>query len=189
MTERLLPERDDGEICSGIQSILLVAASPVSVRSLALALGMSHSAVEAALDRLQKVTTGGIRLQMLDDCVQLVTAPENAAYVQRFLGVERPALLSRSALETLVVIAYRQPVTRAEIEEQRGVNSDRTVQTLMTRGLIEERGHRQTLGRPMEYGTAFGFLEYFGLSSLDDLPALPEKTLSQREPQDLGFRP
>jgi segregation and condensation protein B len=128
----------------------------------------------------------GIRLQVHGGKAQLVTAPENAAVVQRFLGTAKPPALSRAALEALTVIAYRQPVTRSEIEAARGVNSDRAVQTLLARGLIEERGQRETLGRPMQYGTTFGFLEYFGLASLDELPPLSEEQ-PQDEP-DVGLR-
>lgn len=123
----------------------------------------------------------------MDGHAQLVTAPENVEAVQRFLGTVRPPALSRAALETLALIAYRQPITRSEIEMARGVNSDRVVQTLIARGLIDERGRRPTLGRPMEYGTTFAFLEYFGLGSLEDLPPLNAEEVPHAEPEMLGM--
>jgi segregation and condensation protein B len=120
---------------------------------------------------------------------QLVTAPENAEVIQRYLGAAKPPALSRAALETLSVVAYRQPVTRPEIEAARGVNSDRPIQTLLARGLIEELGRRDTVGRPVEYGTGFGFLEYFGLESLDQLPPLePEQPWERSDPAAFGMR-
>jgi segregation and condensation protein B len=116
-----------------------------------------------------------------------VTAPQNVEVVQRYLGSEKPAPLSRAALETLTVVAYRQPVTRAEIDAARGVDSDHAVRKLLARGLIEERGHRDALGRPVEFGTSMAFLEYFGLMSLDELPPLPEEA-DLLDPTGLGLR-
>jgi segregation and condensation protein B len=119
---------------------------------------------------------------------QLVTAPENVEAVQRFLGAAKPPPLSRPALETLTIIAYHQGATRPEIEAMRGVNSDRSVQTLLARGLVEELGQRDTLGRPMQYGTSFGFLEYFGLASLEDLPPLESSDQTELRSESLGLR-
>jgi segregation and condensation protein B len=130
----------------------------------------------------------GIRLQIHDNKVQLVSAPENSAIVQRFLGAVKMSPLSRQALEALAVVAYHQPVTRAEVEAMRGVNSDRALHTLLARGLIEERGQRKTIGRPQEFGTTFTFLEYFGLASLQDLPPLDEKPKLEADPRALGMR-
>jgi segregation and condensation protein B len=120
--------------------------------------------------------------------VQLVTAPESREAVQRYLGAARPPAFSRAALEALTVVAYRQPVTRAEIEAARGVNSDRAIHTLLARGLIEEVGQRQVIGRPMQYGTGFAFLEYFGLSSLADLPRIDQLEPPQADPTAIGMR-
>ena len=100
------------------------------------------------------------------------TAPASARYIRRLRGLEEQARLSRAALEVLAVVAYRQPVTRAEIEAIRGVNGDRALSTLLARGLIAEVGRRETVGRPVEFGTTLGFLEHLGLRSLDDLPAV-----------------
>ncbi len=174
---------------SAIESILLVAGGPVSMSALANAIGGPTSHIERLLLQLrEKYSRGGIRLQVGGGSAQLVTAPENVQVVQRFLGTAKPAPLSRPSMETLTVIAYHQPVTRAEIEGFRGLNSDRAVLTLLARGLIEERGIRQTLGRPMEFGTSFAFLEYFGLSSLEDLPELASAHAGDFEASGLGLR-
>lgn len=159
-------------VASAIESILLVAVEPVPVAGLASATGVSRSDVREALARVRARLTGGIRLQEHRGAYQLVTAPENVEAVRRFLGEVRPAPLSRAALETLAVVAYRQPVTRAEIDNTRAVDSDRALRTLLTRELVEEVGRRPGPGRPAEYGTTQRFLEYFGLPSLDDLPPL-----------------
>jgi segregation and condensation protein B len=181
-------ERDDEALTSALESILLVAGEPVSISSLAASLGENRQRIQHAARHLHSRLRGGIRLQMTAEDVQLVTAPENEEDVRRFLGVMRLPPLSRPALETLTVIAYRQPSTRAEIEAIRGANSDRVVQTLMSRGLIEQVGRRDTVGRPAEYGTSFGFLEYFGLASLSELPPLPEEPSQDADPTQLGLR-
>jgi segregation and condensation protein B len=179
---------DDDALRSVLESLLLVAGGPVGIAALAAAAGVPAGCVSAALDQLRAALRGGIRLQLLDNSAQLVTAPENVEFVHRFLGTAKPPGLSRAGLETLSVIAYRQPVTRSEIEEVRGVNSDRALQTLLARGLIEERGRREALGHPMQYGTSFGFLEYFGLSSLDELPLLPPVDREHHDAAELGLR-
>jgi segregation and condensation protein B len=116
----------------------------------------------------------GLLLQRDEDRYQLVTAPASARYIRRLRGLEEQARLSRAALEVLAVIAYRQPATRAEIEAIRGVNGDRALATLLSRGLVDEVGRRDTVGRPVLFGTTLGFLEHLGLRSLDDLPAVPK---------------
>jgi segregation and condensation protein B len=159
-------------LASTVESILLVAAEPVSLADLAAATGASRGAIREALALLRRRLTGGIRLQEHAGKFQLVSAPENVDAVQRFLGAVRPAPLSRAALETLAIVAYRQPVTRAEIDSARAVDSDRALRTLLNRELVEEVGRRAGPGRPAEYGTTIQFLEYFGLTSLDQLPPL-----------------
>lgn len=104
----------------------------------------------------------------------MVTAPEAADYVRRFLGLELTGKLSPAALETLAVVAYRQPATRADIEAVRGVNSDSVLRTLINRGMIEEQGRLDKAGRPIVYGTTFEFLQHFGLAALEQLPPLGE---------------
>jgi segregation and condensation protein B len=132
--------------------------------------GGTPRAVENALAELGAAYEGtGLRLQRSGDEWQIVTAPEHAPQVAAYLGADR-LRLSAASLETLSVVAYRQPVTRAEVEAIRGVNCDQTFYTLASRRLIEERGRKEAPGRPILYGTTWEFLECFGLQSLDDLP-------------------
>lgn len=159
-----------------IESILFVAGEPVSVERLSSVLGVEPERVEAALAALAEgCTSRGVRLQRHGERVQLVTAPEAATVVERFLGAEPDNHLSQAAIETLAVIAYRQPITRAQIEAVRGVNCDGVLRTLLNRGLIEEVGRLEQAGRPILYGTTFAFLQHFGLNSLSDLPPLNGK--------------
>lgn len=160
-------------LASTIESLLFVAGGPVPVEHLLRTLEVSPEAAEAALQALaDRLQDGGIRLQRKANEVQLVTAAENAPVVERFLGLALTAKLSGAALEALAVVAYRQPVTRAQVEAVRGVNSDGVLNTLASRGLIAEVGRMETAGRPILYGTTFEFLQHFGLRDLRQLPAL-----------------
>jgi len=156
-----------------VESLLFVASEPTPVERLATVLEVDAAEIEAALHELDGEYAGrGLRLQQKRQRVQLVTAPEAAEYIRRFLGLELTGKLSQAALETLAIVAYRQPVTRAEIEAVRGVSSDSVLRTLINRGLIEEQGRLEQAGRPIIYGTTFEFLQEFGLSSLAQLPPL-----------------
>ena len=116
----------------------------------------------------------GIRIMTSNDTLHLTTKPEHASYYKKFLNAPGTTRLSQAALETLAIIAYQQPITRVEIDDLRGVKSDRAVQTLMNRGLIDEKGRKEAVGRPMLFGTTKDFLIYFGLTSIEDLPPLSE---------------
>ena len=116
----------------------------------------------------------GIRLQRMRDRVQFVSAPEVSEQVQKFLGLDTAARLSPASLETLAIVAYRQPITRPQIENIRGVNCDGVIHTLLARNLIETLGQLETVGHPALYGTTFDFMHYFGLTALDQLPPLPD---------------
>jgi segregation and condensation protein B len=156
-----------------VESLLFVADEPVSVSRLAQALDVTPGQVEQALVSLQETSAQrGVRLQRAAGRVQLVSAPETAAYIERFLGLELHTKLSEAALEALTIVAYQQPVTRPQVEAVRGVNSDSVLRTLVGKGLIEEVGRLDAAGRPILYGTTFEFLQFFGLESLDDLPDL-----------------
>jgi segregation and condensation protein B len=157
-----------------IESILFVADEPVDVGSLSKALRRPKEEIEAALTLLdERYSEGGIRLQRTGDLVQLVSAPEAGPYVERYLGVESRQRLSGAALESLAIVAYKQPVTRAGVEAVRGVNSDGAIASLIGRGLIEEVGRAPGPGRPVLLGTTLKFLEHFGLKDPSDLPPLP----------------
>ncbi|MFN8532722.1 MAG: SMC-Scp complex subunit ScpB [Dehalococcoidia bacterium] len=158
-----------------LEALLFVADAPVSAQRLAEALGWQEQEVIDALDAFEEqLVTRGVRLQRHGGLVQLVSAPEAADAVERFFGLGSTARLSTAALETLAVVAYRQPVTRAQIEQVRGVNADRAIATLLAHGLIEEIGRLESAGRPAQFGTTIEFLEHFGLGSLAALPPLPE---------------
>ncbi|WP_010273941.1 SMC-Scp complex subunit ScpB [Paenibacillus senegalensis] len=115
-------------------------------------------------------TGRGIQIVEMAGVYQLTTVPEHAPYFERLAYSPNRTSLSQAALETLSIIAYKQPITRVEIEEVRGVKSDRALQTLVAKELIEEKGRAEAIGRPILYGTTKQFLDYFGLSSLDQLP-------------------
>ncbi len=168
-----------------LECLLFVAEGPVSLSKLASVLEADESAVEEALQELaDEYRSRGIRIQRQGKRYQMTTAPEFAPVVERFLRVEPARRLSRAALETLAIVAYRQPVTRAQIEAIRGVNSDGVIRTLLSRGLIEEVGHLEQPGRPVLYGTTFEFLRYFGLSSLEELPPLEEDAGAAGPPEN-----
>lgn len=158
-----------------VEALLFVSSEPVPVQQIADALNMKVEAIEQALVELRDGTEGvsrGLRLQRKGDKVQLTTHPECAPYIERFLGLDLTSRLSKPALETLSIIAYQQPVTRAQIEQVRGVNCDGVLANLLNKGLIEEVGRLETAGRPIQYGVTFAFLQHFGLRSLEDMPQL-----------------
>jgi segregation and condensation protein B len=158
-----------------VESLLFVAPEPVTVANLAAGLALAVEQVEEALQELDAMyVTRGLRIQRLRDRIQLVTAPEASAIVERFLGLDLTTRLSPAALETLAIIAYRQPITRSQIDELRGVSSDGVLRTLLHWGLVEQGERLEQAGRPFQYGTTFDFLRTFGLQSLDDLPPLAE---------------
>lgn len=166
-----------------VESVLFVAEEPVSTHRLAEALAVTSDRVLQALDELAWAYDGrGLRLQRTDGRVQLTTAPEAAAHVERFLGLDSRMHLSQAALEALAVIAYRQPVTRPELEEIRGVCSDSVLRTLLTAGLIDRVGRADAVGRPFLYATTPEFLQHFGLQSVDELPKLEEDSDSGGAP-------
>lgn len=160
-----------------IEALLFVATFRVSVNQLAETLEKSNKDVERALHNLAEkyAEEGALRLQWHGGKVQLITAPEIAPLVERFLGLEVTTKLSRAALEALSIIAYKQPITKPGIDGIRGVNSDGVVRNLLSKGLIEELGRSEGPGRPILYGTTDDFLQYFGLLSLEDLPKLEDE--------------
>jgi len=156
-----------------VESLLFVSDAPVPIDKLAAVLGARQEEVDNVLTQLaSEYEVRGFRLQRKGQFVQIVSAPEAAECIRRFLGLEAGSKLSAAALETLAVIAYRQPVTRSEIQAVRGVDSDSVLRTLLNQGLIEEQGRLERAGRPILYGTSFEFLQHFGLRDLAQLPPL-----------------
>ena len=165
-----------------IESVLFVASGPVSTGRLAKALETTPAAVESLLAEMEKdYQNRGLRLQWSSGSVQLTTAPENSAVVERFLGLELTTRLSQAALEVLAIIAFLQPVTRPQVDQIRGVNSDSSLRTLLSQGLIEEVGRLETPGRPILYGTTPEFLQHFGLGSVNELPTLSDEIIEEEE--------
>jgi segregation and condensation protein B len=157
---------------AALEALLFVAERPLSRREIASLAGTNRETVDARLGDVEvSLRNRGIRIVLSGDKVELVTAPEAGALIARYVGADA-VRLSPASLETLAIVAYRQPVTRAAIERIRGVDSDYTVRTLLHRRLIVELGRSDAPGRPFLYGTGFDFLERFGLTSLDELPPL-----------------
>ena len=165
-----------------IEAILFVAGEPVTLTDLAHALDLTVSELITALDGLKEEydrDARGLRLNRFGESVQLSTRPEYAPYIERLLQPVQKQSLSQAAMETLSIVAYRQPVTKTEIEAVRGVKCDYSVQSLLNKGLIEEAGRKETLGRPILYATTEKFLQHFGIESLNELPDLDIKSDSE----------
>ena len=160
-----------------LEAILFVAGEPLQIAALANALEVTELEVSAAADELASdydYNRRGICLKRFGTHIQLSTRADYAPQIEKLLQPIQKQSLSQAALETLAVVAYKQPVTRLDIEAVRGVKCDYSVQSLVNKGLIEEVGRKEALGRPILYGTTDAFLSHFGLASLEDLPQPPE---------------
>jgi len=176
MTTSILSEIELS-LSARLEALLFVASAGVTPAQLAAALEIAVEEVELGLDSLEHeyVQSGsgrGLRLQRHRGRVQLTTAPQAAPWVERFLGLESSSRLSRAALETLAIIVYKQPATRPQIDAIRGVNSDGVLKSLLSKGLIQEVGRADAPGRPILFCSTPEFLQYFGLTSLEELPPL-----------------
>ncbi len=170
------------QLLSAVEAILFAAGEPIPAERVALVLGEEPETIldcAEELARQYEESLSGIRLVRMEQSLQLCSAPEFSTYVIRALEQRRPPRLSPSALEVLAVVAYFQPVTRAYIDQIRGVDSSYTVSTLLDRGLIEPAGRLDAPGRPTLYQTSALFLRTMGLTSLEELPVLPDMTSSE----------
>ena len=168
-----------------IEALIFAAEQPISPAQLVEVTGLTSREVETALANLEnRMAAGGLRIQRNRGRLQMVSAPDAGSYVEVLLGLEINLRLSQAAMETLSIIAYAQPVTRPQIEAIRGVNSDSTLRTLLSGGLIEDAGRAETLGRPILYRTTFEFLQQFGLQKANDLPPLEQREPEVSEPPD-----
>jgi len=157
---------------AALEALLFVAERPLSRREIAGVAGVDRATVDARLGDLEvSLRARGLRLVSVGERVELATAPEAGPLVARYVGADA-VRLSPAALETLAIVAYRQPVTKSAVERIRGVDSDYTIRTLVHRRLVVELGRSDAPGRPFLYGTGFDFLERFGMTSLDELPLL-----------------
>ena len=180
---------DIHELSAIIESVLFASGDPVTINRLVTALNEEKYAVEAAITYLgdsYEYEKRGIRLVRLEDSVQLCTRTEYAEYIRRVMETRRAPMLTQNALEVLAIIAYRQPVTRAYVEQIRGVDSTYTIASLVERALIEECGRLEVPGRPAIFRTTDGFLRVFGLASVRDLPLLPELDTAEGEQLTFG---
>lgn len=172
------------EVESAIEGILFAAGEPVGVERLCMTLEIDRATADAVCQRLAdqySYERRGIRLVKLENCYQLCSAPEFAEYIRKALESRKPARLSQPALEVLAIIAYNQPTTKAYVDQVRGVDSSYTVGLLADRELIEECGRMAVPGRPILYRTTQNFLRSFGLSSLEDLPELPNASAEDEQ--------
>ncbi len=168
-------ELDQNQLKLVIESVLFVADGPVELRTLARLTEQTPEAINQAIEELGATSRErGVRIQRTGQSAQMVSAPETASYVQRYLGIDENQRLSPVVLVTLTVIAYKQPVTKGEVERILRKNCEYSVMVLKARDLINEVGRADGPGRPYLYGTTFKFLEHFGLEKPGDLPPLPE---------------
>ncbi|MDD3692330.1 MAG: SMC-Scp complex subunit ScpB [Oscillospiraceae bacterium] len=161
-----------------IEAILFASGEPVQQSRIAQVLDIEEDTViQLADDLMHEVNTraGGLRIVRLDDSYQMCTKSEYAEYIRKALDIRRNTPLSQAAMEVLAIIAYNQPVTRAFIEQVRGVDCGAVIQGLVSKSLIEEKGRLELPGRPLLYGTTADFLRCFGISSLEQLPPMPQK--------------
>lgn len=173
MTENVVELPPPSERIRALEAMLFASPGPVKLVEIAEATGWDRELVSRDLDRLAQTLEGrGIELQRVAGALRLVTVPSMAGYVESLLKIQSKKRLSRAQLETLAIIAYKQPVTRAQMESYRGVNCDRTVAQLVELGLVKEVGRAELPGRPVLFGTADEFLHHFGIDSLGELPSL-----------------
>jgi segregation and condensation protein B len=162
-----------------LEALLFVAEKPLTRREIGLIAGVERATVDERLGDLEVALAGrGVRLALSGDRVELVTAAEAGALIARYVGADA-IRLSPAALETLAIVAYRQPITKGGVERIRGVDSDYSIRALLHRRLVTELGRSEAPGRPILYGTGFEFLERFGLTSLEDLPPLDLEVASR----------
>jgi len=184
-----MPEHDPDNLMSkttqALEALLFAAPGLSSIEQLSQAMNVSKAEVEKSLEALSEHLTAqhGLRLQKIKNQYQLITAPEHGEMIEKFLGLEITSRLTQAALEVLAIVAYKQPATRPEIDSIRGVNSDGVVKSLLSKGLIEELGRSEAIGRPILYGVTDEFFQHFGLESLDQLPVLDLEGLFAPKPQ------
>ena len=177
------PKLELAERVGIVEAILFVTGNAVEKKEICRAMEITEGELEETLDELESgydFDRRGLRLLRFGAHVQLATRPDYAPFVEKLLQPVQKQSLSQAVMETLAVIAYRQPVTKAEIEQVRGVKCDYSVQSLMTKGLIEEVGRKEALGRPILYGTTDAFLRHFCISSLSELPEIDFSKLAAK---------
>lgn len=175
---------------SAIESVLFVHGDPISIKELSTILEESLETTLRLMNEFENLyneKNRGIKLFKVDDKYQLGTKPENEPYIVKLLKTNQRQSLSQAAIETLSIISYKQPITRVEIEEIRGVRSDKAIQTLLDKELIKESGRLEGIGRPILYGTTDNFLKQFGIGKLEELPALEDMDEDEEERLNISY--
>ncbi len=170
---------DKKELIKAVEAVLFAGGEPISLQRIAAVFELREKEAAKLMNDVETHIAQsdlGFQLVRLDDSYQLVSKTEYAQYIKSAFEIKRRTPLSPAAFEVLAVIAYNEPVTRAFIEQVRGVDCTAVVSTLIEKDLVEERGRLELPGRPLLYGTTKNFLRCFSLSSLEDLPPLPDKT-------------
>lgn len=173
---------EQSQLTGIIEAILFVSGEPVLVSDIAHSLDMTTLELESAVQKLKDeydLDQRGLRLNRFGGSIQLSIRPEYAPYIEQLLQPVQKQSLSQAALETLSIVAYRQPVTKQDIEAVRGVKCDYSVQSLLQKGLIQDCGRKETLGRPILYETTEKFLQHFGIETLDELPEQQQGAIEQ----------
>lgn len=172
------------ELQSAIEAILFASGDPVGIDKLAEVLSINKATViklaDGLADRLE-AEDSGVCIMKLDSQYQMCTKPQYGEYIRKIMDIRRNVPLSPAAMEVLAIVAYNQPVTKAFVEQIRGVDCSGVLSSLMSKNLIEEKGRLELPGRPLLYGTTSNFLRCFGITSLDYLPPLPEKSAEDSE--------
>ncbi len=168
---------EEGQKKSILEMLVFLSGQPITTREMKAVTGLPETEIDDLMDELiaeYGERQGGVVIGRIAGGYQMHTNPSFAAYASKFRGTAKAQKLSMPALEALAIIAYRQPITRVEVEELRGVNSDGVVKTLLERRLVKIVGRKEAPGKPLLYGTTREFLEYFGLKDLTELPTLKD---------------
>lgn len=180
------------EIFAAVETILFASGTPVEVDRIVRALELDTSTVTQCIDELTEIYSSsekGIKIIRMNKSVQMCTDKKYGAYVRKVMDMKKNAPLSQAAMEVLAVVAYNQPVTKAFVEQVRGVDCSGVIGSLCVKGLIEEKGRLELPGRPLLYGTTEHFLRCFGLENLEGLPPLPsanEDTQEEKSAEESG---
>ncbi|WP_439897308.1 SMC-Scp complex subunit ScpB [Clostridium algifaecis] len=175
---------DNSKYFSVIESLLFAAGEPIKISQIAKIIECSFNFTKSIMDEMIEMyenSDRGIKVINIEDKYTLVTKSENSEYIEKLLGINAHQSLSQASLEALSIIAYKQPITRIDIDEIRGVKSDRAVYNLLEKNLIKESGRLNVPGRPILYSTTDEFLKYFGLESMEELPSLNEIACDNEE--------
>ncbi|MCC5909911.1 MAG: SMC-Scp complex subunit ScpB [Clostridiaceae bacterium] len=179
---------DKIQIKSIIEAILFAWSEPISTKELSKTLTINTKEIESVLKEMIddfNYNKRGIEIIKMNDYYQLATRPEYYPYIRKLLEPKQSKGLTQAALETLAIVAYKQPITKGEVEEIRGVKCDKAISTLMDKDLISEQGRLERIGRPILYGTTVNFLKSFGLKTIEDLPDMKELIFDNEETDDI----